>query len=383
MKETKRHLERSEFNELAWVHLVLLRLLGLVAFDSRSPNFWPSRLLCLFMYSCNILVTSMYTCCIARSLISTGRADVQVVAECVGLCGVHLRFLITYANRKRLEKLLNEARKLWLELTDQEKCLLRSAQVTRYYLSVCAGHVLLYVVPDLIRFLLNDIRLLPFPFYGEVTASPGYEISFFMQTIGLIGICVAASGIDTTVLFLIMFASGYSNILGTRFSSIAKRCEGHANGPFVYKEMINVTQCHQRIIEFCERMSEITSPLFMVLLICTTYTMSLIGLKIVGTDPDKYKGATVLIIYVVQLFTCNWAPDVLATESGALDKSVYFLTTTDQNDKEISKLLNIVMMRSQRPIQLTVAGYVNLSMECFSSMITSAVSFFTVLRSMK
>lgn len=133
------------------------------------------------------------------------------------------------------------------------------------------------------------------------------------------------------------------------------------------------------------------------------------------SDPDKSKFISAFFLYVTQLYICEWVPDLLIQEviitfsffcqytlnsdlplrnqkcidtnifhkiqSEAVSTAAYFASLSKRSNLRTRKLLSIVIRRAQRPVTLTAAGFIKLSIETFGSMITNAVSFFTVLRS--
>ncbi|OXU23915.1 hypothetical protein TSAR_015812, partial [Trichomalopsis sarcophagae] len=382
--------EKSRQDECGKLHVFLLKLIGLLSFDGRSLNFPGTVLLSIYVHCSHLLVTSMYVCNVAKTGLGDGEYDIETVAETVGLCGVHFRFLIMFFNRKRIAKLLNESKKLWTELDEFEVAIIRSfveksLRLTHFYLGangvMCAFY--LTVSQFSVHNSLNSTftRSLPYPFYADVQSTPWYELSVTGQMLGMIGICLSSSGVDTAAPFFIMVACGHHRSLCDRLQNLASAVDDDDQVAKVdaVKKIIECIVYHQRMIKFCKEVEKLTNSLFMVQLISTTYNMSLIGLKLVGDDPEKLKYLTVLSLLMCQLFMCQWAPDLLVSESESLARSAYFVPGSGDESKKLAKLIHILMMRSQRPLQLTAGGWINLSMECFGSMITSAMSFFTIV----
>ena len=102
--------------------MTLLQMVGLVALDSYRIL---THALLLLAHCSIALVTSMYICGVVRCLRSDEGCDLEVVAECIGLCGVHSRFLIMFARRHRIAGILADGRKLWDEIGNGEQDVIR------------------------------------------------------------------------------------------------------------------------------------------------------------------------------------------------------------------------------------------------------------------
>nr|QGW50350.1 odorant receptor 22 [Chouioia cunea] len=85
------------------------------------------------------------------------------------------------------------------------------------------------------------------------------------------------------------------------------------------------------------------------------------------------------MVYVVQLYLCQWTPDHLFDESLAVSTAAYFASVYWM-PRRMGKHLLTIIARAQHPVQITAGGFVNLSLQSFGSMLTSAFSFFTLLR---
>ncbi|XP_058796400.1 odorant receptor 13a-like [Phymastichus coffea] len=175
-----------------------------------------------------------------------------------------------------------------------------------------------------------------------------------------------------------MIGAGYFRALRQRISSIASITD-RDDEDRAHSRLVECARLHQRLLHFCSRIDGITRDLFFVQLLCTVYVISLVGIKIVGSDPDRYKFMPFILANIGQLFICQWAPDHLIQESTAISTAVYSVSSAWIR-RRVGRLSVLVIARSQRPVQMTAAGVVNLSIENFGSMLTSAASFFTVLR---
>ncbi|XP_011502091.1 PREDICTED: odorant receptor 2a-like [Ceratosolen solmsi marchali] len=99
------------------------------------------------------------------------------------------------------------------------------------------------------------------------------------------------------------------------------------------------------------------------------------------TDEQTGKWIIFLLWNIIQFYSYQWSPEYLLKESEAVVYAAYLirLKLIGQHPKT-DKILHFLIMRAQKPIQLTAGGYLKLSMETFANMIKSAISVFTLLR---
>ncbi|XP_006608159.1 odorant receptor 13a-like isoform X3 [Apis dorsata] len=149
-------------------------------------------------------------------------------------------------------------------------------------------------------------------------------------------------------------------------------------------QMKNLRICvihHQLLLKFCEDIEHLTSGMFFIQVIASTYNISLVGFKLLEDTPDKFKYITQLIILIIQLFLCNWPADLLLSKSVDISRATYSMPWYGYS-YNLQKITNILMVRSQKAVRLTAGKFIGLSLETFASMISTAASFFTMVRSM-
>ncbi|KAJ8673482.1 hypothetical protein QAD02_004744 [Eretmocerus hayati] len=192
-----------------------------------------------------------------------------------------------------------------------------------------------------------------------------------------------------------MMACGYLRVIQRRLLSMSPSKRGNAVlddseiGEIGSEENLStqeVTRCvifHQKVVKFCREINHFMQSFFVIMVLCTVYNLSLISLQLLENDGNFFKYVTLLALNFLQLYICQWGPEQLLTESEAVGEAAYSAALAHgQINIRANKMLLLVMMRAQRPAQLTAGGYINLSMETFGNMIKSAFSFFTVARNL-
>ncbi|CAL1679706.1 unnamed protein product [Lasius platythorax] len=393
-------------------NVALLRLSGVVSYKNGNLRRTNSQ---------NVLGAIAYGCLFAYAFLYTYEFALHTVyldtwtesfAMILSLVGGQTRFTLVLLFRGRFQRLLRICEELWTSLNASEKRCVRdyvkaTRRLTYYYLFGCAFTILFYAVASLFMGRhdgssnATNTRTLPYVCPVQVHRTPYYEIMYALQLSSMINVGLTCAAADTLGPVLILTVCGHFKVLGSRISSLGvhrrdrsyreSTCSTSAESLEMMHRGVSrncarsdLEACvhyHQTILEFCKEVEKLTSGIFLTQLLGSTYNVSLVGFKLAGDDPDKFKYTTQLSIAMIQLFLCNWPADVLLTESQDVARAIYF-TPWYRFPYQLKRSLNIITMRAQKPAQLTAGYIVPLSLQTFASMVSSAASFFTMIRSM-
>ena len=134
------------FEEAASLHLLLLRVSGLLI---SNRNLITNLLrFCSHLSECLLTVSYVWTIVSAEG---SERYDFELIAETVGHCGGHSRFLILYLNRERLAGCVRASRDLWDDLDGQGRetvaqYVTKSIRLARFYGGVCGFMCIAYII---------------------------------------------------------------------------------------------------------------------------------------------------------------------------------------------------------------------------------------------
>ncbi|XP_018356899.1 PREDICTED: odorant receptor 49b-like [Trachymyrmex septentrionalis] len=401
----------NSFASVIRVNIALLRLSGVVSYENGSIHQSSSQnILRAIAYGCLFVYAGLYT---YEFLLHTVYLDtwMESFAMILSLVGGQARFTILLLFRSRFQRLLAICEELWTTLNATEKKHVRdyvktTRHLTYYYLFSCAFTIFFYALANLFMGQYDDalnatIRTLPYICPVEVHRSPYYEIMYIAQLCSMIHVGLTCAGTDTVGPVLVLTICGHFKVLNTRILHLndpnrVRVSKGSCSTSMESLEIMrekndtknhvksNLEACvyyHQTMFELCKEVENLTTGIFLTQLLGSTYNVSLVGFKLAGDDPDKFKYATQLFIAVIQLFLSNWAANVLVIESQDIARAMY-LTPWYRFPYQLKRSVNIIIMRSQKPAQLTAGHIISLSLQTFASMVSSAASFFTMIRSM-
>ncbi|XP_072765401.1 odorant receptor 49b [Anoplolepis gracilipes] len=396
----------KSFASVIRANVALLRLSGVVSYRNgkiRRTNW--QNILSAISYGCLFAYASLYT---YEFVLHTIHLDIwmESFAMILSLVGGQARFTLVLLFRGRFQRLLTICEELWTTLNATEKrCVCdyvkSTKRLTYYYLFGCAFTIFFYAIASLFMGQHDDssnatTRTLPYACPVQVHRTPYYEIMYTLQLSSMINVGLTCAATDTVGPVLILTVCGHFKVLNSRIMSLSDRVYSKSSSPIAVESLeiihgvsknrakSDLKACvhyHQTVLEFCKEVEKLTSSIFLMQLLGSTYNVSLVGFKLAGDDPDKFKYATQLSIAIIQLFLCNWPADVLLTESQDVARAMYF-TSWYRFPYQLRRSLSIITMRAQKSAQLTAGSIVPLSLQTFASMVSSAASFFTMIRSM-
>ncbi|XP_011501839.1 PREDICTED: odorant receptor Or2-like [Ceratosolen solmsi marchali] len=255
------------------------------------------------------------------------------------------------------------------------------------YEEISRPHIRLFQLVGFIPFeeTVNgtQLRTLPFRYFADIQEEPLFTIVYVFQGIVTYSIVVINTAAEATGYYVILLACGYLRSVRTRLRSLAERQDKlnsndkenqNKTTELIYKDVLQCAKFHQNIMVYCEEIEQFMRIISFVGVFTTIYNISMIGIKM-------FQYMILMTLNVFQFFTYQWSPDGLLRESDAIANAAYSTSLKQVgNHKSINKILHFLIMRAQKPMQLTAGGFVKLSMETFGVMIKSAFSFFALLR---
>ncbi|XP_058795010.1 odorant receptor 49b-like [Phymastichus coffea] len=384
------------FDEISSSHLYFLRLIGAIPLDGKPLDYYVTKLLHFYFHVISLLYNGMWT---GYGIRMTARKQFEVdfLSEFMVVQSVYFRFLVISLSREKLTKLVDLCRKLWTFVLEGESQVVRSFERKAYYFRT---FMLVNSLAVVISFIITaffikipgpsvndtDRRVLPFRFFVEVHEGPMFILSWLLQCVVTCSIAFEIASIETVGLYLMMMSCGYLRLIQNRLLNMKSRAQSSLKEKISEDDrgVLRCAQFHQQIMLFCEGIENITDKLFFFAVFTTIYNMSITGLKILENDENIVKFVMIFLLNLFQFFTVQWGPEYLLIESEEIGNAAYFASLQQSsNVMKNNKMLILMMMRAQRPFQLTAGGYINLSIETFGNMVRSAFSFFALLRNMK
>ncbi|XP_033361963.1 odorant receptor 30a-like [Bombus vosnesenskii] len=271
-------------------------------------------------------------------------------------------------------------------------------------INVCAqgtvfGYVLTPIVENIGRNYSN--RVLPFRMWLDLPLSvtPYYEILFVLQVLSLyhVGICYIC--FDNLLCLINLHAATQFRILQYRLLYLGETIEKQPNEhaiketlPSNYlKNYHTVFKCcvreHQDRINYCQRLNNIFTYIVLGHIVVFSLLLCLVGFQVLMANSPPTR-RLIFVFHIVgsssQLLLFTYSCDTLIRESTNIGTAVYSgpwtHLTMDKIGKLLRKDLTMIILRSSKPCCLTASGFFPVSLETCTKVLSTAMSYFTLMR---
>ncbi|XP_011687791.1 PREDICTED: odorant receptor 13a-like isoform X2 [Wasmannia auropunctata] len=205
-------------------------------------------------------------------------------------------------------------------------------------------------------------------------------------------ICVSiAIAVDTMYVIVVQHVCGLFMIIGQQLENIVKGGNLEINfNPSIkndkpYKNIISSIHAHKRALRFASLIEAVFSQMFLVVAGFNMLIISMTGVMAV-TNLDKPEEFLRQITFSCALLTHLFFESFLAQR--LIDHSTHILISLTniawyQTSSRTRKILIFMIMKTREPCVLTAGKMFVISMDTFSTIVRTSVSYFTMLRSMQ
>ncbi|XP_076235698.1 uncharacterized protein LOC143180057 [Calliopsis andreniformis] len=215
-----------------------------------------------------------------------------------------------------------------------------------------------------------------FPF--DTTVSPIYELVITMQFLHQTT-CASTFGIFSGLLVMVILH------IGCQVDIMCQALSNIANGS--KKQLRFFINRHQEIINFTEKTEELFTYIALSQLVSNTIITCCLGFLMVVSLGNE-NGLPVFIKSVMFYTVCSFeafifcfAGEYLNIKSELIGETAYKTLWYDLHPNE-SKLLILLIVRSQKGFPFTFGKFSNLSLESFTAIMKASVSYMSVLLAM-
>nr|AKO89978.1 odorant receptor 14 [Microplitis mediator] len=229
--------------------------------------------------------------------------------------------------------------------------------------------------------------------------TPYYEICFFLQSAATLTTGVCATAFATFLFTINLYATGQFKILQQRLES---SCQVYNIEKIKSVEQINLiaeesyanlrkcVELHNVLLKYITRLENLYCQIMLVETLACVFLICTTGFQIVlGVDSSilrTSRSALYFCCLVTQLLLYSWSCHEIIIESLEVAEAAYraywYSLSWSKYGKSFRQALLIIITRSRRPCVLTVGKFVPMSLETFTAVFNSALSYFTILRQM-
>ncbi|XP_025262558.1 odorant receptor 13a-like [Camponotus floridanus] len=397
MTTAQRSIWQSRYYMVMRMYMTLVGIWPYLTVNTRYLRFVTT-----FMFSMGIAVPQIL-------YLLNDSIDIDEVFECVPSIAIAIMFSLKLVNvmihSEKVKVCFKTMEEDWLSLkTDVEKAILR--QYTEYGQYMSTSYALIILVPALSHLLKpiittlkeNDIenitkssisRSSKLPFrveYGEKLDQYFYVIMVHC-CLAVFAHLVVTVAVDSFYYTVIQHACGMFSIIGHMLENIGKNDDANLEENNIkdnnYSIALECLRKHLHVLEFAGLIESIFTNMFLISVSCNVMMGSLSGIQVIMNLNSAGNIATPLSVYFAQLthlFLHFWQGQFLLNFSDVPYKSIC-RARWYRTSRKCKKILILIMSRTMSPCKITAGKVVTLSIESFSAVLRTSMSYLTVLRS--
>ncbi|CAL7937529.1 unnamed protein product [Xylocopa violacea] len=264
------------------------------------------------------------------------------------------------------------------------------------------GTIICYIINPLMANIGKNEsdRILPFDMWiDSLSLSPYYEVTFVLQVLSLYHIGLSYFCFDNFLCIMNLHAASQFRILQYRMartpdmmdkverekgqklttssSSFAKKSYA------IFKEHIRQ---HQVLIAYCDKLEEIFNLIALGQVLTFSLLICLDGYQVL-TPEFPTRRRLIFTFHLTgalcQLLMFTYSCDCIVRESTSVALAAYSgpwpLLPMTKSGRMVRKDLTLVIIRSGVPCRLTARGFFIVSLETYTRVLSTAVSYFTLL----
>nr|XP_033341682.1 odorant receptor 13a-like [Megalopta genalis] len=240
-----------------------------------------------------------------------------------------------------------------------------------------------------------SVRALPirmWPVLGHsMYDTPYFEILFVMQALCCLQVGVTFISLDNFLILVNTHVACQFQILQHRFSNLfdtSSKLIGQSDyADKCYKDLKEYIRQHQALIEYCNRSEAVFSlNILSYVLVFSVGTCLSLYQALLGDVTIERRMCFMCYVggILFQLVLITHSCGSLITESMNIGPVVYATLwpalSTNRSGRMLRRDVHMIILRSQKPCQLTAGGFFPVSLETSTKLVSTAVSYFTLLK---
>ncbi|XP_057340766.1 odorant receptor Or2-like [Microplitis mediator] len=222
--------------------------------------------------------------------------------------------------------------------------------------------------------------------------TPYYEIFYTLQTAATMSVCACATTFATFLFTINLYVTGQFKILQQRLETA---CRTNYNEKVdsvekSYTNLRNSVELHHVLLNYIARIEKLYCQIMLIQTLGSVLQICFSGFQILlGVDNSILRTMLSAVFFsgsISQLLLYSWSCHEIIIESLEVAEAAYraywYSLSWSKYGKSYRQALLIIIARSRRPCILTVGKFVPMSLETFTSVFNTSLSYFTILLQM-
>ncbi|XP_076650266.1 uncharacterized protein LOC143357631 [Halictus rubicundus] len=313
-----------------------------------------------------------------------------------------LKTILMHLNKERfLNLVLYSKRNFWhSNYDDNEKVFVDEARRSYAFIMTVTYCIMVYVPGSYIvipiienRGRNHSERVLPFRMWSDLPLyeTPYFEICFVLQALCTIHVGICYVCLDNFLLLVNTHTACQFRILQNNLRNLLVPKSEMIDSPHYadkcYQDLRRCVRKHQVLINYCDRLEiNFSFNIFCYVLVFSVLTCLSMYQALLGEISAKQRLSFAIYLggSVFQLLMITNSCGSLITESTNVGEVAYTISwaalSMNKSGRTVRRDVQMIITRSQKPCQLTAGGFFPVSLQTSTKLISSAVSYFTLLR---
>ncbi|XP_071644304.1 odorant receptor 10-like [Temnothorax longispinosus] len=217
---------------------------------------------------------------------------------------------------------------------------------------------------------------------SKCSASPFYEIVMLTQFLLQFTSAIVAGMLNALMVTFILHIAGQIDVMCHELLEIPVAEDRRDSRIVALRSVVNR---HQRIIALADNIEDVFCYMALMQFLSNTFVICFLGFVIVTSlnSPDIVMMKILPYYAVVNLeaFILCYSGEYLSSKSKTINRAAYNSFWYELKPTE-SKILFLLILRSQKELAITAGKFIDLSLEGFTSILKASASYVSVLHAM-
>nr|QNL14989.1 olfactory receptor 45 [Aulacocentrum confusum] len=382
-------MRRRNFDQYFWFNKVLMQSCGIMLLPSKFLFISYFLKVTPFITTWFLLFPAIYTLCFHSSRFSLDDKVYIILGyfEVYGFAAA--KALVLLIKQHKLVKLVNEFSEMWTTFSDDDyKYIKVFPKQARYFTNGFTCLIMFLLISVLTTPLMeseqiydvNGTKELPYRagvFDYMHNDSRSYLIWYGLQIPAACFSITHVIATDVTYIFFILHACAYAKHCQYYFTQTIRELENDDSD--VNYVVVKCIKYHQKFMEQYQITEDVFHFNILMQMIMSLGLICGYSVNILFQEEELAKYVMHLLAAVLQLWMYCWPVHMLWNEATKVANAAYDFPWYDWS-KYHQSIVAIIITRSQRSAKFTAGKFVPVTLETFVSVLSTAMSFFTVLR---
>ena len=292
----------------------------------------------------------------------------SALQDAISVFSVTLKAFVTFSRKKELFEIFNDMKVVWDHRNAENRKHKVKNYLNNYHRLIKTGarmniFFLISVLFMIIPYLFNGTMKLAINFWFPFDA---YQLKNFpfaylwVDWITVIGLLLLMAS-DSLLCALITVLSMEFDFLKNDFSNLS------LHGGVVSSQIKSLIERHNVLLDLCGKLQKIYSPTFLGSFALSSMIMCICIFQLSTGNADYILYATYLCILAGQVFVFCYFGQKLTDSSLGVADGIYENNWPDYNDIKFKKQIVLIIIRAQKPSQLTAMKFAKVSLESFTT----------------